>query len=62
MKIQKNLQTHLQELGLNCFIEIWVQKHRYMGPEVPEEELIWQDPVPAGNLSYDIDHAKSKII
>ncbi|MGB0689853.1 MAG: peroxidase family protein, partial [Candidatus Puniceispirillum sp.] len=22
---------------------------RYMGPEVPEEELIWQDPVPAGN-------------
>jgi catalase-peroxidase len=24
-------------------------KTRYMGPEVPEEELIWQDPVPAGN-------------
>ena len=35
--------------------------HRYLGPEVPEEELIWQDPVPAGNSNYDIDAVKSKI-
>ena len=27
-------------------------KTRYMGPEVPEEELIWQDPVPTGAVSY----------
>ena len=36
-------------------------KTRYLGPEVPEEELIWQDPVPAGNKSYDIDAVKSLI-
>ena len=36
-------------------------KTRYLGPEVPEEELIWQDPVPAGNKSYDINEVKSLI-
>ena len=34
-------------------------KTRYLGPEVPEEELIWQDPVPSGNKNYDIDAVKS---
>ena len=33
-----------------------------MGPEVPEEELIWQDPVPAGNSTYDVDAVKEKIL
>ena len=33
-------------------------KTRYLGPEVPEEELIWQDPVPAGNKNYDINSVK----
>ena len=37
-------------------------KTRYMGPEVPEEELIWQDPVPFGDSSYDIDSVKEKIL
>ena len=37
-------------------------KTRYMGPEVPEEELIWQDPVPAGDSSYDIELVKEKIL
>ena len=37
-------------------------KVRYMGPEVPEEELIWQDPVPAGNPDFDIAAAKSAIV
>ena len=36
-------------------------RSRYMGPEVPEEELIWQDPVPPGNTVYDVDSVKSKI-
>ncbi len=36
-------------------------KTRYLGPEVPEEELIWQDPVPGGNKSYDISAVKSLI-
>ena len=37
-------------------------KTRYMGPEVPEEELIWQDPVPAGDSSYDVELVKEKIL
>ena len=37
-------------------------KTRYMGPEVPKEELIWMDPVPAGNTDFDIDSAKEKIL
>ena len=34
---------------------------RYMGPEVPAEELIWQDPVPAGNSDYDVAAVKARI-
>ncbi len=36
-------------------------KSRYVGPEVPAEELIWQDPVPAGNANYDVDAVKTRI-
>ena len=36
-------------------------KTRYLGPEVPEEELIWQDPIPAGSDSYDIESVKTLI-
>ena len=36
-------------------------KTRYMGPESPEESLIWQDPIPAGNAGYDVDAVKTKI-
>ncbi len=36
-------------------------KARYIGPDVPQEELIWQDPIPAGNRDYDIDAVKKKI-
>ena len=36
-------------------------KCRYLGPEVPEEELIWQDPVPAGNAGYDVAAVKAAI-
>lgn len=37
-------------------------KARYIGPEVPAEDLIWQDPVPAGNANYDVAAVKAKII
>ena len=37
-------------------------KSRYMGPEIPEEELIWQDPVPEGNSDYDLNILKEKIL
>ena len=36
-------------------------KARYIGPEVPAEDLIWQDPVPAGSKDYDVDAVKAKI-
>ena len=36
-------------------------KCRYLGPEVPEEELIWQDPVPAGNADFDVTAVKAAI-
>jgi catalase-peroxidase len=36
-------------------------KVRYFGPDVPEEDLIWQDPVPAGKADYDVAAVKDKI-
>jgi len=36
-------------------------KARYIGPEVPQEDLIWQDPVPAGRTGYDVAALKAKI-
>jgi catalase-peroxidase len=36
-------------------------KSRYIGPEVPAEDLIWQDPIPAGSTDYDLDALKSAI-
>ncbi|KPQ24484.1 MAG: catalase/peroxidase HPI [Halomonas sp. HL-48] len=44
----------------DCFARAWFKlihrdlgpKERYIGPEAPSEELIWQDPVPAGNIDY----------
>jgi catalase-peroxidase len=36
-------------------------KVRYLGPDVPTEELIWQDPVTAGNSSYDVAAMKQAI-
>lgn len=34
---------------------------RYIGPEVPQEDLIWQDPVPSGNSGFDVSAVKAKI-
>ena len=36
-------------------------KSRYFGPDVPAEDLIWQDPIPAGNTNYKVSEVKSKI-
>jgi catalase-peroxidase len=36
-------------------------KVRYIGPDVPAEDLIWQDPIPAGNKNFDVAAAKAKI-
>lgn len=53
----------------DTFARAWFKlTHRDMGPksayiikDLPDEELIWQDPVPAGNTSYDVDKLKAKI-
>jgi len=34
---------------------------RYIGPDVPDEALIWQDPVPQGSTGYDVGAVKAKI-
>jgi len=36
-------------------------KTRYIGPDAPREDLIWQDPVPAGGKDYDVAAVKAKI-
>jgi catalase-peroxidase len=36
-------------------------KARYIGPDVPQEDLIWQDPVPVGPKDYDVATVKVKI-
>ena len=36
-------------------------KARYVGPDVPAEDLIWQDPVPVGRTDYDVDDVEAKI-
>jgi catalase-peroxidase len=36
-------------------------KANYYGPFVPQEDLIWQDPVPAGSTDYDVEAVKAKI-
>ena len=37
-------------------------RKRYLGPEVPDEELIWQDPVPQGSTDYDVAAVKGSIV
>ena len=66
--ISKRFHENPEEFA-DAFARAWFKllhrdmgpKVRYMGPEVPSEELIWQDPVPAGNAIYDVDSIKAKI-
>nr|WP_298249273.1 catalase/peroxidase HPI [uncultured Halomonas sp.] len=52
-----------------CFARAWFKlthrdmgpKSRYIGPDVPPEDLIWQDPVPAGSTDYSVEAAKQRI-
>ena len=36
-------------------------KDRYYGPDVPQEDLIWQDPIPKGKKDYNVEAVKAKI-
>ena len=67
-KISKRFHENPDQFA-DAFARAWFKllhrdmgpKVRYLGPEVPEEDLIWQDPIPAGNSEYDVDAVKSKI-
>ena len=67
-KISKRFHENPEELA-DSFARAWFKLlhrdmgpvSRYLGPEVPSEELIWQDPVPAGNVDYDVESVKSAI-
>ena len=67
-KISKRFHENPEELA-DAFARAWFKLlhrdmgpvSRYLGPEVPSEELIWQDPVPTGNADYDVESVKSAI-
>ena len=67
-KISRRYHQNPEEFA-DAFARAWFKllhrdmgpKCRYLGPEVPQEDLIWQDPVPAGSTSYDVDGVKAAI-
>ena len=67
-KISKRFHENPEEFA-DAFARAWFKllhrdmgpRTRYIGPEAPAEELIWQDPVPAGNSQYDVDAVKAEI-
>lgn len=67
-KISKRFHENPDEFA-DAFAKAWFKllhrdmgpKTRYMGPEVPQEELIWQDPIPAGNTDYNVADVKARI-
>ncbi|PLK23485.1 catalase/peroxidase HPI [Porphyrobacter sp. TH134] len=66
-KISERFLAHPEQLD-DAFARAWFKlchrdmgpKVRYLGPEVPEETLIWQDPVPAGTTPSDAEVARFK--
>ena len=67
-EISKRFHENPDEFA-DAFAEAWFKllhrdmgpKSNYIGPEVPEEDLIWQDPIPTGNTDYDVAAVKEKI-
>ena len=67
-KISKRFHENPSEFS-DAFARAWFKllhrdmgpKSRYLGPEIPEEDLIWQDPIPKGNANFDIKALKSDI-
>ena len=58
-------QAHFEEVFARAWFKLTHRdigpKARYIGPEVPAEDLIWQDPVPTGNKAFDVTAVKTKI-
>ncbi len=67
-KISKKFHEN-PDIFADAFARAWFKllhrdmgpKSRYLGPDVPNEDLIWQDPVPKGNTSYDVNAIKDAI-
>ena len=67
-EISKRFHENPEEFA-DAFARAWFKllhrdmgpKGRYLGPEVPDEELIWQDPVPEGNIDYDLTALKKAL-
>ena len=67
-KISKRFHENPNEFS-DAFARAWFKllhrdmgpKSRYLGPEIPDEDLIWQDPIPKGNANFDINALKSDI-
>ena len=67
-KISKRFHENPEQFA-DAFSRAWFKllhrdmgpKIRYLGPEVPEEDLIWQDPVTPGSASYDVGAVKQAI-
>jgi len=67
-EISKRFHENPEEFA-DAFARAWFKllhrdmgpKGRYLGPEVPAEELIWQDPVPEGNIDYDLTALKKAL-
>jgi catalase-peroxidase len=67
-KISERFYTDPQALT-DAFARAWFKlthrdmgpKARYIGPDVPKDALIWQDPVPTGRSDYDVAAVKAKI-
>jgi len=67
-KISKRFHENPNEFS-DAFARAWFKllhrdmgpKSRYLGPEIPDEDLIWQDPIPEGNANFDINALKSDI-
>ena len=67
-KISEHFLNNPDEFA-DAFAEAWFKllhrdmgpKSNYMGPEVPEEDLIWQDPIADGSTDYDVASVKSKL-
>ncbi|WCK21579.1 catalase/peroxidase HPI [Agrobacterium tumefaciens] len=61
----KDDQDHFSEVFARAWFKLTHRdmgpKSRYFGPDVPAEDLIWQDPIPAGSTSYDVAAVKAKI-
>ena len=67
-KISKRFHENPEEFA-DAFSRAWFKllhrdmgpKARYLGPDVPDEDFIWQDPVTPGTTSYDADALKEAI-